>query len=146
MNTKGISKSRKRLLDLSRLIANLSAEVLVSKPMTKGTVCDLRRKCGNKNCKCAYGEPHFTKVLSSSHNGKTRLLCLTKYPVLQLSKIERQVKSYRQFRRNRAELVHSFNLLLAEINKLEKNLLVEVPPKKGEFNGKRKRKGKKRKQ
>lgn len=142
MNTKGTSNSRKRLLDLSRLIANLSTEVIVSKPMTKGTVCDLRRKCGNKNCKCAQGEPHHTKVLSSSHNGKTRLLCLTKYPILELSKIERQVKSYQQFRRNRAELVYSFNVLLAEINKLEKNLLVEVPPKKGGFDGKRKRKEK----
>lgn len=140
MNTKDTSKSRKRLLDISRLIANLSAEVIVSKPMTKGTVCDLRRKCGNKNCKCAHGEPHSTKVLSSSHNGKTRLLCLTKYPIIKLSKIERQVKSYQQFRRNRAELVHSFNVFLTEINKLEKNLLVEVPPKKGEFDGKRKRK------
>ena len=142
MNTKGTSKSRKRLLNLSRLIANLSAEVLVSKPMTKGTVCDLKRKCGNKTCKCAHGEPHSTKVLSSSHNGKTRLLCLTKYPILQLSKIERQVKSYQQFRRNRAELVHSFNMLLAEMNKLEQSLMVEVVPKKGEFDGKRKRKEK----
>jgi len=142
MNTKGTSKSRKRLLDLSKLIANLSAEIIVSKSMIKGTVCALRRKCGNKNCKCAYGEPHSTKVLSSSHNGKTRLLCLTRYPILELSKIERQVKSYQQFRRNRAELVHSFNMLLAEMNKLEKNLLVEVPSKKGEFNGKRKRKEK----
>jgi len=146
MNTKGPSKSRKRLLDISRLLSSLLAEVIESKPMIKGTVCDLRRKCGNKNCKCAHGEPHSTRILSSSHNGKTRLLCLTKYPILELSKIERQVKSYQQFRRNRAELVHSFNMLLAEINKLEQNLLVGVPPKKGEFNGKRKRKGKKRKQ
>ena len=142
MNTKEPSKSRKRLLDISRLLSSLLAEVIESKPMIKGTVCDLRRKCGNKNCKCAYGEPHSTKVLSSSHNGKTRLLCLTRYPILELSKIERQVKSYRQFRRNRAELVHSFNMLLAGINKLEKNLLIEAPPKKGEFNGKRKRKEK----
>ena len=142
MNIKGTSKSRKRLLKLLRLITSLSAEVIETKPLTKGTICNLRRKCGNKNCKCAYGEPHSTKVLSSSHNGKTRLLCLTKYPILELSKIERQVKSYQQFRRNRAELVHSFNMFLAEINKLEKNLLVEVLPKKGEFDGKRKRKEK----
>ena len=142
MNTKEPSKSRKRLLDISRLLSSLSAEVLVSKPMTKGTVCDLKRKCGNKNCKCAHGEPHSTKVLSSSPHGKTRLLCLTKYPILDLSKIERQVKSYQQFRRNRAELVHSFNVLLTEINKLEKSLMVEVVPKKGEFDGKRKRKEK----
>ena len=142
MNTKEPSKSRKRLLDISKLLSSLLAEVIESKPMIKGTVCDLKRKCGNKNCKCAYGEPHSTKVLSSSHHGKTRLLCLTKYPILDLSKIERQVKSYQQFRRNRAELVHSFNVLLTEINKLEKSLMVEVVPKKGEFDGKRKRKEK----
>lgn len=143
MNTKGTSKSRKRLLDISRLLSSLLAEVIESKPMIKGTICDLKRKCGNKNCKCAYGKPHSTKVLSSSQNGKTRLLCLTKYPILELSKIERQVKSYQQFRRNRAELVHSFNVLLEEINKLEQSLMVEVIPKKGELNGKRKRNGKK---
>ena len=143
MNTKGTSKSRKRLLDLSRLIASLLAEVIETKPLTKGTICNLRRKCGNKNCKCAYGEPHSTKVLSSSHHGKTRLLCLTKYPVLELSKIERQVKSYQQFRRNRAELVHSFNMLLAEIKKLEQSLMVEMVPKKGENDAKRKGKRKK---
>ena len=146
MNTKETSKSRKRLLDISRHMSSLLSEVIGSKPMTKGTVCDLRRKCGKKSCKCAHGEPHSTKILSSSHHGKTYLLCLTKYPVLELSKIERQVKSYQQFRRRRSKIVSCFNLFISEMNKLEKNLLVEMIPKKGGFDGKRKRKGKKRKQ
>ena len=137
MNTKETSKCRKRLLDQSMLMSSLLGDVIESKPMTKGTVCDLKRKCGKKNCKCAHGEPHSTKVLSSNHHGRTRLLCLTKYPVLQLFNIEKQVKSYQQFRRRRSKVVYCFKSIISEMNKLEKNLLVEVTPK-GETDVKRK--------
>ena len=128
-----ISKSRQKVLSISKTIADLSNKVLSTKIMTKGTVYNQKKKCGNINCKCFDGKfYHTTKLLSFSHYGKTVLIPLTKYTMFELARIEKQVRDYQQFRRIRAEIICYFKLLIAEINKLEKNLLTEVDSKKGD--------------
>lgn len=127
---KQASKSRQRLLNLSKTITNLASKIISTRFITKGTIYNQKKKCGNKNCKCSRGELHTTRVLSFSHYGKTILKPLTKYSIIELSKIEKQVQNYQRYRRSRAEIVHYFKLLIAEINKLEKNLLIEIAPKK----------------
>lgn len=136
MNKQQSSKSKQRLLVLSKILADLISKIIGAKYITKGTIYDQKKKCGNKNCKCSRGELHSTKVLSFSEQGKTHLIPLTKYPILELSTIETQVENYRRFRSNRAKIVNYFKLLIVEINKLEQNLMTELPGKKGEKNWK----------
>ena len=97
--------------------------------ITKGSVYIQKKKCGNPNCKCAKGDLHCSNTLSMSHQGKTRLIPLTKYTITEVTEIKKQVRSYQSFRYNRAQVVHCFKILIAEINKLEQNLLIEVPKK-----------------
>lgn len=129
-----ISKSRQQILVLSKKIYQHLTQMISAKDITKGSVYIQKKKCGNPICKCAKGDLHRSNLLSMSHQGKTRLIPLTKYTITEVTKIKRQVKIYQRFRYNRAQVVHCFNLLMAEINKLEQNLLTEVP-KKGEADG-----------
>ena len=127
-NASTISNIKQQILSLSKGINTLSGAIIKSKTITKGTIYNQRKKCGHKKCKCYTGQLHETKVISFNEQGKTRLIPLTKYSILELSKIERQVKEYQQFRKSRAKIVRHFKQLIAEINKLEKILLIEVLP------------------
>lgn len=42
--------------------------------MVRGTILQLRRRCGKPQCRCAEGEPHVSWVLSYSEKGRTRML------------------------------------------------------------------------
>jgi hypothetical protein len=44
----------------------------------RGSLIELRRRCGKPNCHCAKGRPHTTPALSFSEKGKTRILTLSK--------------------------------------------------------------------
>jgi len=103
--------------------------IVKTKNITKGTIYNQKKKCGHKNCKCFTGQLHQTRLISFNEQGKTRLIPLTKYSMLELSKIERQVNEYQRFRKSRAKIVRHFKQLITEINKLEKSLLIEVLPK-----------------
>jgi len=42
--------------------------------MLRGSLIELRRRCGKTGCHCLEGDPHTTPALSYSHKGKTRIL------------------------------------------------------------------------
>lgn len=42
--------------------------------MVRGTILQLRRRCGKPQCHCAEGEPHVSWALSYSERGRTRML------------------------------------------------------------------------
>ena len=42
--------------------------------MVRGTILQLRRRCGKAQCHCAEGEPHVSWALSYSEKGRTRML------------------------------------------------------------------------
>ena len=42
--------------------------------MVRGTILQLRRRCGKAQCHCADGEPHVSWALSYSVKGQTRML------------------------------------------------------------------------
>lgn len=44
--------------------------------LLRGSLIDLKRKCGKPNCACAQGEPHSTPALSYSQAGKTKIITL----------------------------------------------------------------------
>jgi hypothetical protein len=131
ISTSQASANRLQVLTHSKELAALSTALVRIREMTKGTIYIQKRKCGNKNCKCARGELHSTRVLSYKQQGTTRLICLTKYSAAELSRIEKQVRRYQQFRRTRARIVSCFKSLITEINKLEQNVTIPAPTKKG---------------
>lgn len=118
----------------------LANTIIKTRDITKGSIYEQKKKCGHKNCKCYTGKLHTTKLLSFNEKGKTRLIPLTKYSILELSEIERQVKEYQRFRKGRAKIVENFKQIISEINKLERSLLIDVNTKKGKNNDKKKSK------
>jgi hypothetical protein len=62
--------SLRRLSDELRQLINPSFS---DKPVIKGSVYELKRKCGKPGCKCAQGELHSRMVVSASEKGKTIL-------------------------------------------------------------------------
>ena len=125
-----ISKTRQQIQRLADTLSSRLTRILETRHMIKGTIYTQKKRCGNARCKCARGELHCATMLSLSHLGKTRLIPLTKYSEVELMKIRKAVKQYQAFRHNRAEAAGDFKRLIVEINKLERNLLIEVAPKK----------------
>lgn len=42
--------------------------------MVRGTILQLRRRCGKPQCHCAEGEPHVSWALSYSEKGRTHMV------------------------------------------------------------------------
>ena len=135
-----ISNAKQKIITLSKGIKRQLEIIVNTKDITKGSIYNQKKKCGHKNCKCARGQLHQTRVLSFNENGKTHLIPLTKYSINELYKIEWQVKKYQDFRRSRAKIVKHFKQLTEEINKLEQVLLIEIDSMKGKTNDKKKSK------
>jgi hypothetical protein len=85
-------------------------------PMVKGTVYELRRKCGKPNCACAVGEPHRSMMLSRSEEGRTKLRAI---PTGHLKELEVLTERYQRFRRARARLGQIYKKMLELIDQLE---------------------------
>jgi hypothetical protein len=61
--------------------------------MIRGSLIELRRRCGKPNCRCSEGEPHISQALSYSHNGKTQIITL---PVKEIRFVKAALKRYQQ--------------------------------------------------
>ena len=93
--------------------------------LVKGSVYDLRTRCGKPSCHCASDEGplHTSTVISWSEQGKTRLRTL---PPGELSHFRRLADNYRRFRQARAALVKLHQRIVAHIDRLETAL--QLPP------------------
>jgi len=120
------SNNRLCLFSVLKELSKLVSELVKIQVISKGTVYTQVKKCGNHNCKCAHGRLHSMKVLSVSHKGKTRLKSLTKYPILKLSKLEKQTENYRRFRRIRARITVCHKKFVEAINLLEQSITEEL--------------------
>ena len=67
------SQLRQSLTKIPDEIRQLIGPYFSDKPFIKGSVYELKRKCGKPRCKCALGELHGQMVVSSSEKGKTKL-------------------------------------------------------------------------
>lgn len=101
--------------------------LLPLRQLVKGSVYELRTRCGKPSCHCAsdQGPLHTSTVISWSQHGKTRLRTL---PPGELSHFRRGAENYRRFRRARAALVKLHRRIVAHIDRLEAAL--ELPPPK----------------
>ena len=94
------------------------------RPVIKGTVYELRRRCGKPGCKCARGELHARMVVSASEGGKTRLQVI---PHGFLVEVEVKVRRYRELRRVRARLGEIYRGMLGVMDQMEAMRREELP-------------------
>jgi hypothetical protein len=101
--------------------------LLPLRQLVKGSVYDLRTRCGKPSCHCAsdQGPRHTSTVISWSEHGKTRLRTL---PPGELAHFRQLTENYRGFRRARAALVKLHQRIVAHIDRLETAL--QLPPPK----------------
>ena len=102
-------------------------QLLPVRQLVKGSVYELKTRCGKPSCHCASedGPLHSSTVLSWSEHGKTRLRTL---PPGERARYQQLTEDYRRFRQARAALVKLQRRMLATTDQLEKTL--RLPPPK----------------
>ena len=63
--------------------------------MLRGSLIELRRRCGKAGCRCREGDPHITPALSYSQKGQTQILTL---PAKEVPRVKAGLKRYQQAR------------------------------------------------
>src|SRR3990172_2069512 len=110
------SRLRQTLLHLGDEIKRLIEPFFSDRPVIKGTVYELKRRCGKPGCKCAQGELHARMVVSASEGGKTRLRAI---PRGFLVDTQQRVKRYQELRRARARVVEIHRQMLKVMDEME---------------------------
>jgi len=110
------SRLRHSLVQLLEEIRGLIEPFFSDRPVIKGTVYELKRKCGKPGCKCAHGELHARMVVSASEGGRTRLRAI---PRGFLVETQQRVKRYQELRRARARVVEIHRQMLKLIDEME---------------------------
>ena len=118
------SRLRQSLLRLAGEIQRVVEPLFSDRPVIKGTVYELKRRCGKPGCKCARGQLHTRMVLSASEGGKTRLRVI---PPGCLVGMEAKVRGYRDLRRARARLGALYRKMMEVIDQMEGMRREEVP-------------------
>lgn len=110
------SRLRQSLLLLVEEMKALIEPFFSDRPVLKGTVYELKRKCGKPGCKCAQGALHARMVLSASESGKTRLRAI---PRGFLVDTQQRVRRYQQLRRARSRVVQIHRQMLKLMDAME---------------------------
>jgi len=112
-----IPSLRKRIWNLHRSLRPLLFEMLGRRVFLRGSVYELRTRCGKSNCACLRGELHRRWVLSESREGRKRLRVV---PRGEEERWRRWAESYREFRRRRAEFVKTTRAILEDLDAIER--------------------------
>jgi hypothetical protein len=121
------SRQRRALLRLLADYRCLIQQILALRRLLKGSVYELKSRCGKPSCHCAapQGLLHSTLVLSWSQSGRTRLRALRPQD---RPRLRRAAEDYRRFRQCRARLVKLHAQVLRAVDQLEKALRLPPPP------------------
>ena len=126
------SRLRHALVQLLDEMRGLIDPFFSDRPVLKGTVYELKRKCGKPGCKCAQGELHARMVVSASEGGKTQLRAI---PRGFLVDTQQRVRRYQALRRARARVVEIHRQMLKLIDEMEALRRQEVPKKDSDGSG-----------
>jgi hypothetical protein len=128
------SRLRQSLRQLVNEMKRLVEPFFSDRPVIKGTVYELRRRCGKPGCKCAKGELHARMVVSASEKGRTRLRVIPRGLFME---VQERVKRYQDLRRVRGRLVAIHRQMLRVLDKMEAMRREELPSsnKKGSSKG-----------
>jgi hypothetical protein len=118
------SRLRHSLLQLIDEMKRLIDPFFSDQPVLKGTVYELKRKCGKPGCKCAQGQLHTRMVVSASEKGKTQLKAV---PRGFLVETQQKVRRYQQLRRARARMVAIHRQMLKIMDAMEAMRRQQLP-------------------
>jgi len=121
---KTFSQLRQSLGRLANEIRQVIEPFFSDKPLIKGSVYELKTKCGKPGCKCAKGELHHRMVVSASEKGKTRLRAI---PHGFLVEVQSKVRCYQEVRRARVRLIEVHKKMLQLIDEMEAMRREEMP-------------------
>ena len=113
---KKFSQLRQSLARLTNEIRQIVEPFFSDKPVIKGSVYELKTKCGKPGCKCAKGQLHHRMVLSASEKGKTRLRAI---PRGFLVEVQSKVRCYQELRRVRVRLIELHKKMLQVMDEME---------------------------
>ena len=112
-----LSRHRAALREAIDALAELIQVGYERKPMVKGTVYELARKCGKAGCACTRGQLHRSMVLSWSEEGRTRLFSI---PPERVAELRKKSERYIQYRAARAEVTRVHRRILKLLDQIEK--------------------------
>jgi len=118
------SQLRQSLGRLANEIRQVINPFFSDKPLIKGSVYELKTKCGKPGCKCAKGELHHRMVVSASEKGKTRLRAI---PHGFLIEVQTKVRRYQELRRVRVRLIEMHKKMLQVMDEIEAMRREEMP-------------------
>ncbi len=118
------SQVRKELQLRQRELGDLLRVLKQRRPLIRGSVYNLRRKCGKDVCRCQDGFLHESWVLSVPEKGRKRMRIIPNGKRIQWQSM---TERYRRFRRTRAQLVKLFTEIIKLIDELENDRTV-LPP------------------
>jgi len=121
---KTFSQLRQSLRRLSDEVRQLINPFFSDKPLIKGSVYELKTKCGKPGCKCAKGELHHRMVVSASEKGKTKLRAI---PHGFLIEVQTKVRRYQELRRVRVGLIEVHKKMLQVMDEMEAMRREEMP-------------------
>lgn len=111
------SRLRQALSQMREEIARLLDVFLDRAPLVRGSVYELRRKCGKPSCACASGGVlHSCMAITWSDGGRKRLRSISPKEEVELTQL---TETYRRFRRARARLVELHAKVLEVVDQLE---------------------------
>lgn len=106
----------RRLLDEEEKLASV---LMARQPLLKGTVYQMKTKCGKENCKCQKeGKLHTAWRITRSHKGSVYARYLKKED--DILKGRQLTENYRRFRQARAKLIKIHREQIKLVNLLEK--------------------------
>jgi len=122
---------RKKFSQLRQSLGRLAGEIrqviepfFSHKPVIKGSVYELKTKCGKPGCKCAKGQLHHRMVLSASEKGKTKLRAI---PRGFLVEVQTKVRRYQELRRARVRLIEVHKKIVQTMDEMEAMRRQELP-------------------
>ena len=118
------SRLRKQIQQRQREISDLLRVLKQRRPLVRGNLYNLRRKCGKDGCRCQDGHLHESWVLSVPEKGRKRMRVV---PRGKRTQWQQMTERYRRFRRGRARLVKLFAEILKLIDELERGRTVPPP-------------------
>jgi len=124
LNLKFETGVRQSLGRLAREIRQIIEPFFSDTPVIKGSVYELKTKCGKPGCKCAQGQLHHRMVLSASEKGKTQLRAI---PRGFLVEVKSKVRRYQQLRRARVRLIEVHKKMLQLADEMEVMRREEMP-------------------
>lgn len=111
------SRLRQILSRLRDQFAPLVQTLLGRETLVRGSVYELRRKCGKPSCVCAGGESlHSCMAITWTSDGRKRLRSLSPKEEMELRRL---TENYRRFRQARSQLVELHGKLLEVVDQLE---------------------------